>query len=107
MIQQKNVKKYVFNVKTCSDLTLLKRLLERQSELPNEIIIFNLSKPTDNIVPDYKFVIYVNNEYYYDTFHDRLMIDLNQRVKCKHFGLCNIDFEDSRRFTKFEEYIIE
>lgn len=107
MIQQARPKKYIFNVKTWSDLNLLKRLLKRQKELPNKMIIFDLTKPSEHIVPEYVFCIYVENEYYYDTFHDKLMIDLNGKVKCKHLDLCNIDFDDPRRFTKFEDYIIE
>lgn len=106
MLEQASIAKFVFKVKTCSDLKFFKKILKRQDECPQDIIIFNLTKPTNHISPRYKFCICVSNRYYYDTFHDRLMIDLHQKSKPELIELCNIDFEDSRRFTKFEEYVI-
>lgn len=106
LVYQPCVKKYIFNIKTWADLKLLKRLLRRQTELPDEIIIFDLTKSTKHVAPKYEFCIYLTEERDRN-LNDVLINELKERAECESIELCNIDFDDPRRVTIFEEYTIE
>lgn len=96
-------------IQTKEDLKSLKEFFRLQVEYPTDIFILDYSKPSNMLLPDFEYIIYINCAKYpiiIDTYTSNIKSSFLKKYRDDLYYDVNIDPNDPRRVYKFEPYTI-
>lgn len=95
-------------IQTKEDLKYLKEIFKLQKEYPNDIFVLDYSKPSNMLLPDFEYIIYINCTKYDKivSSHFAIIGSFVQKYNDDLYSDVNIDSNDPRRVYKFEPYTI-
>lgn len=101
-----NVAFFIYTVETKQELDILKYLLKCQEENKDCVFVFDVTMPSEKLVPKFEYYVYFEHLYFLqDLGHSPLTERLS---KCEK-GLYNVtlDPNDRRRIYEFKPVIIK
>lgn len=103
-----NVEVIKCSITTKKNLQYLKELFKLQEEYPDKIFILDYTKPSNMLIPDFEYIIYIDDRFMptlLSSYFALIGTFLQENNDDLYYDV-NIDSNDPRRVYKFEPYTI-
>lgn len=101
-----NVEFFIYTIETKQELEFFKYILTCQDEHKDKVFVFDVTMPSESLVPKFKYYIFFEDIYYLQEItYTRLKERLSECEKGTYNVILNQD--DPRRIYEFTPFVIK